>query len=281
MKNYIRYSVSAIPFNADLLSGMLWELPLSGLVEEEGYLNLFAEEDAKLSQNDIADILERLQNENVIESFDVSEETFADRNWNEEWEKNIQVIEVTDKIVIKPSFKEYEPKPGQIILEIDPKMSFGTGEHASTRLVLKLMEKYGWNKDRVLDVGSGTGVLAICAAKMNGGMVIAIDNNEWCFVNGKENLTRNKVEDKIDVRLCEISDVSENEFDLILANINKNVLMTINEELANRMSNGGKLILSGILIVDKEDIVNKYTEVGLKLIDSLEEDEWTGFVFEK
>lgn len=281
MKNYIRYSVSTIPFNADILSGVLWELPLTGLTEEEGYLNLFTEEDSGLKREKIVEILSSLKRENLIESFDLSEETFADKNWNEEWEKNIQIIEVTDKIVIKPSFKSYEPKPDQLILEIEPKMSFGTGEHASTRLVLKLMSRYGYNKRAVLDVGSGTGILAICAAKMGAKRVVAIDNNEWCFVNGKENVARNNVEEFVEVRMGELNDVDEREFDLILANINKNVLMSVSNQLTDHLTEGGLLILSGILIVDKQDILDKYNSVGLKLKDSMEEEEWTGLVFEK
>lgn len=281
MKNFVRYAVTVNPFNADLISGVLWQLPITGLTEESGYLNLFAEENAGLTRDAIKRILEKLTNENVIESYEISGETFADRNWNEEWEKNIRVVEVTEKIVIKPTFKEYTPKAGQIILEIDPKMSFGTGEHASTRLVLKLMEKYAYGKNKVLDVGTGTGVLAICAAKFGAEKIIAIDNNEWCFVNGKENLERNKVEDKVEVRMCEIQDVEESGFDLILANINKNVLREISKDLSNKLADAGILILSGILIVDKKDIVDIYNDAGLRLIDSEEEEEWTGLVFTK
>ncbi len=281
MKNYTRFSVAAIPFNADILSGLLWELPLAGITEEEGYLNVFVDEDSGIKKENITERLDVMKLFNLIESYEVSQESFADKNWNEEWEKNIKVIEVTDKIVIKPSFKKYEAKQGQIILEIDPKMSFGTGEHATTRLVLKLMEKYGRNKSAVLDVGSGTGVLSLCAAKMYAENVIAIDNNEWCFLNGKENVVRNNVEDLIAVRFCEIVEVEERNFDLILANINKHILIGINDDLAERLANGGTLILSGVLIIDKDDVVNKYISSGLKFVESVEEDEWCGLVFEK
>jgi ribosomal protein L11 methyltransferase len=143
------------------------------------------------------------------------------------------------------------------------------------------MEKYGRNKSAVLDVGSGTGVLSLCAAKLSAENVIAIDNNEWCFLNGKENVVRNNVEDLIAVRFCEIVEVEERNFDLILANINKHILINIKNELAKRLANGGTLILSGVLIIDKDDVVNKYISSGLKFVEAVQEDEWCGLVFEK
>ncbi len=281
MKNYVRFSVTTTPFLPDLISGVLWELPLEGISEEATHINLFAGEDVNIKREDIVTLLNKMQNENLIESFEVSEETFADRNWNEEWEKNIRPIEITDRIVIKPTFKNYDAKPGQMILEIDPKMSFGTGEHASTRLMLRLMEKYAHDKNFVLDVGSGTAVLSIAAAKMGCKKVIAIDNNEWCYDNGVENVKRNDCESKVEVRMGEIDDVNESNFDLILANINKHVLMTIDKQLSDKLQSNGILIMSGILIIDKDDILNKYNEHGLELIDSMEEEDWTGLVFRK
>lgn len=281
MKNFVRFSITSVPFNADLLSGILWELPVSGISEEPGYIHLFAEELAGISRADIIALLEKLKKENLIEMYDVSEETFADRNWNEEWEKNICVIKVSDKIVVKPSFKDYEAKEGELVIEIDPKMSFGTGEHASTRLMLKLMEKYARGKRKVLDVGSGTGVLSVCAAKFGAEFVMAIDNNEWCYVNGKENIIRNCVENIVEVLNCEITEVKERGFDLILANINKYVLLNICDEVIEKLAEGGILIISGILNGDKPEVENKYESSGLKIVESLEEEEWSAMAFLK
>lgn len=281
MKNYNQFVVTFLPFNSDLVSGALWELELEGINELDNSLLLFAMEDSGITIQNVEEIMLSLKNENLVESFTVSEEVIENKNWNEEWEKKVRVIEVTDRIVIKPSFKEYTPKEGQIIIHIDPKMSFGTGEHQTTRLVLQLLDKYAGKGDFVLDVGCGTGVLAIGAVLLGAGKAIGIDNDEWCLLNGNENVVLNKLEDRVKIILCETKDVEEKEFDLILANINKHILLDIRNDLFDKMKASGTLILSGLLTTDKEDIVNSYTSTGLKLVENKSLDDWLALVFRK
>jgi ribosomal protein L11 methyltransferase len=210
----------------------------------------------------------------MIFNFSVEENLIEDKNWNEEWEKSVRVIEVSDKLVIKPTFKDYQAKPGQIIIIIDPKMSFGTGEHQTTKLVLQFLEKNVKNGIRVLDVGSGTGVLAIAAVKLGAESAIAIDNDEWCYDNGRENCRLNSVDKEVDVKLGEIKDIAGNNFDLITANIQKNILLDIAEEIKNRLKPGGLLILSGLLYNDEEDIVKKYSSLNFEMLEKKSLDEW-------
>ena len=280
MKNYKEFIVSSKPFNVDLLSGYLWNLEIAGIQEMDNYLIVNSLEENNISKNDVENLLNNLIKENLMESFSIDEKTYEDQNWNEEWEKTINVIHVSDKIVIKPTFKEFTPTKNQIVIEIVPKMSFGTGEHQTTKLVLLALEKYAAPGIKTIDVGSGTGILAIASVLLGGKSAIAIDNDEWCLINGNENTELNNVTDKVEVRNCEIKDVTETSFDFVLANINKNVLMNINEDLYKKIKPGGKLVLSGILDIDKHDIKKSYSLPNLKVVDKLQLDEWIALIFE-
>jgi ribosomal protein L11 methyltransferase len=280
-KYFREYTIETEPFLPEVVSGLLWELETNGIVEEPNYLRVYANDDDSVTKDSLEAVLQKLVNQNVINSFTVTQHTFQDKNWNEEWEKQINVIEVSDRIVIKPTFREYTPKAGQIIITIDPKMSFGTGEHSTTRIVLRLLEKYVKKGARVIDVGTGTGVLAIASVLLGAEFALGIDNDEWCYENALENIERNLEVNKAEFRLAEIGQVDEKNFNLVLANIQKNVLLDIAEELVNRLLPGGTLILSGLLIEDEKDITDKYTSLGLKFIEKTNLDEWIGLVFEK
>ncbi len=280
MGYYKEFNVTAEPFLPEIISSLLWELDLSGIDEEVNCIKAYASPDTGITSKDVSAQLQKLVEQKMIFNFSVEEYIVEDKNWNEEWEKNINVIEVSDKIVIKPTFRGYDKKPGQIIITIDPKMSFGTGEHQTTKLVLRLVEKYIKQDVKVLDVGSGTAVLAIASVKLGALSAVAIDNDEWCFDNGKENCALNIVTEKVDVRLGEIKDVEEKDFDFVLANIQKNILLTIAGSIKERTKKGGKVILSGLLFTDEEDIVKAYTSLGFKFIEKNSLDEWIAIVLE-
>ena len=279
MKYYKEYTVTAEPFIAEIISSILWELEITGINEEVNCLKVFASENSAVNVKEISKLLSRLVSEKMIFNFNVEENLLEEKNWNEEWEKSIKVTEVSDKIVIKPTFRDYNAKPGQIVITIDPKMSFGTGDHQTTKLVLQFLEdkvKTGMN---VLDVGSGTSILGIACIKLGAEKVIAIDNDEWCFSNGKENCELNSVTKKVDVRLGEIKGIVEKNFDLIIANIQKNILIDIAGEIKDRIKNGGIIILSGLLFTDEDDILKKYTSLGFTFLDKKSLDEWIALSF--
>jgi ribosomal protein L11 methyltransferase len=278
MKTYKQFKIFTNPINVDLVSGLLWQLDIDGINETDGGLIIFVGSSKNVLRSDVENILRHLVDEKQINLFTIDEETLEDKNWNEEYEKNVRVIEVTDRIVIKPSFKDYTPKKDQIIITIDPKMSFGTGEHATTRLVLKFIEKYLHGDETVLDVGSGTGVLGIGAVMLGAKSAVCIDNDEWCSLNGSENVKANNLESKIEIRLGEINQVIEKDFDLIVANINKHILLEIAEEIRNKIKETGTVILSGLLIVDEEDIMQKFSLSGFRTIDKSVMDEWCALV---
>lgn len=279
MSYYKEFTITAEPFNPEIISSILWELDITGINEEVNCLKAFATTDGGVTVKAISAQLQKLVEQKMLFDFKVEEYLLEEKNWNEEWEKNINVIEVSDKIVIKPTFREYERKEGQIVLTIDPKMSFGTGEHQTTKLVLMMLEKYVKNGMNVLDVGSGTGILAIAAVKLGAESAIAVDNDEWCFDNAKENCQQNNVTDKIEVKLGEIKDIAGQQFNLVLANIQKNILLDIADQIKEKTAVGGIVILSGLLFSDEEDILNAYGKLNYRFLEKAQLDEWIALVF--
>lgn len=232
MKTYKEFIITAEPFNADMLSGILWELDIKGINEDENSLTVFADSESQLSAEKIIQLLKKLQEENLLNNFHVKESIIEEKNWNVEWEKSLNVIRITDRIVIKPSFKEYEKQDDEIVITIDPKMSFGTGEHQTTKLMLLSLEKYLKKGIKVLDAGTGTGILAIASVKLGASEVIAFDNDESCYENAKENNLINDVSGKVEIRIGGIDIVPENDFDMIAANIHKNILISYKEQFS-------------------------------------------------
>ena len=280
MKNFFAYKIFCQPFAPDMISGLMWDFDITGLLEDDDHITIFISENSSTNEVQINNALKKLKQEMLIESFRLEKEILEDKNWNELWEKSREVIRVSDRIIIKPTFKEYQAKPNEIVLTIDPKMSFGTGEHQTTKLILRLLEKYVKRRMKVLDVGSGTGILAIASVKLGAKRAIAVDFDEICMENCKENCILNGVENSVEVLTGEVDDVKEGEFDLILANIQKNILLEISNEIKTKTRKNGIVILSGLLKEDEESIIQNYTSVGFQFTEKLILDEWIALLFQ-
>lgn len=278
MKSYREFIITTEPFNAEILSSILWELNIDGINEEVNCLKVFAQDEGVTVQS-IEDELKLLKKNNLLRDFSVQENFIVEKNWNEEWEKSREVVKVSDKIIIKPSFKEYQAKPGEIVLTLDPKMSFGTGDHQTTKICLLFLEKYMKQGIKILDAGSGTAILGIAAAKLGAEKVIAFDIDEWCYENGSDNTILNDVSDTVEIRKCELKDIDEKDFDLIIANIQKNILLELADDLKSRIKQNGILILSGLLEMDRDVIIEKFSSVGFDEMDYLKMDDWIGIAF--
>jgi len=281
MKNFFAYKIFCKPFDSDLISGLMWDFDITGLLEEDDHITIFISEKSSTTEEQIIAKLDRLQQDKLIESFRIEKEILEDKNWNELWEKSREVIRVSDKIVIKPTFKKYSAKQNEIVLTLDPKMSFGTGEHQTTKLILGLLEKYVMRGMKVLDVGSGTGILAIASIKLGAEKAVAVDFDEICLDNCRENCLLNAVSNSVEIITGEIDEVKENRFDLILANIQKNVLLEIAEKIKAKLKSGGSVILSGLLEADQSTIEKKYHSLGFetKFVDRI--DEWIAIVLKQ
>lgn len=278
-KNFNVFRITSTPFRPELMSGLLWELDLEGITEEDNFILVYTDEGINITSEKIEQLLNGLVNEGFLEKFIIEKNTVENKNWNEIWEKSREVIRISDKIVIKPTFKEYIPQTNELVLTIDPKMSFGTGEHQTTQLVLNLLERYVKPGMKVLDVGSGTGVLAITAVKLGAASAVAVDNDGWCYENCKENAELNNVSNSIKIITGDIKNVDEKGFDLVLANIQKNILLEILDDLKMKIKENGILILSGLLLKDEEEIMISYSDSGFTFEEESVKDDWISLVF--
>lgn len=187
--------------------------------------------------------------------------TIEKQNWNEVWESNFEPVQVEDFVGIRASF--HEPIKGvEQEIVITPKMSFGTGHHATTYLVMQAMRNLDWKEKSVFDFGTGTGILAILAEKLGAQQILAIDNDDWCIENATENIGINQCTN-IEIAKAETAE-SSTRFDIILANINKHIILANIPYLDGSLQKGGLILLSGLLVEDESDILNACQLVGWK-----------------
>lgn len=201
-------------------------------------------------------------------------------NWNEQWEKNYDPIEVEDQCRVRATFHDPDPRfPIEII--INPKMSFGTGHHATTWQMLKLQLDIEFKDKKVLDVGTGTGILAIMAGILGACYVEATDIDDWCVENSLENFNLNNFPE-IHIQKGPINELSFNHtFDVVLANINKNVLIEELPAYSDLLVKGGYLMLSGFYESDEDDIRDRASEVGMRANQMIVRDQWAAMLFTK
>ncbi|MGK7370345.1 MAG: 50S ribosomal protein L11 methyltransferase, partial [Candidatus Halalkalibacterium sp. M3_1C_030] len=214
------------------------------------------------------------------DGFIETEEVVADQNWNEEWEKTIEAQSI-GKFYVKPTWHRGSAPADSILLEIDPKMAFGTGYHETTRLMLKLMPDVVNKDDLVLDAGTGTGILAIAAVKLGAAKAFAFDIDEWSITNTKENILLNGVEDQVSVRKGSLGIIpSGSAYDVIFANIERNTILEMLPKLQQLLKKNGKMLLSGLLEKDEEPVSQKLEELDFKIRDIRHENEWIAFSVE-
>ena len=200
-------------------------------------------------------------------------------NWNEEWEKNYDPIAVDDLVYVRASFHPSKSEFKHEIV-INPKMSFGTGHHATTFQMLRHQGQIDHQGKRVLDVGSGTGILAVMAHLLGASEIKAFDIDDWCVDNGNENFDLNGLTTRME--LGTIREVNpQGEFDIVLANINKNVLLDEMGMYADLLKSEGFLLLSGFYTEDIEDLDACATPLGLKIISQQSKDNWAALILKK
>lgn len=202
-----------------------------------------------------------------------------DEDWSTAWKKHYKPFHISDSVVIKPSWEEYEKQSGEIVIELDPGMAFGTGTHETTRLCSQLLEKHVRPGNNVIDVGCGTGILSIIAVKLGAAHAEAVDIDEVAVRVSKENCTINDVSDMISVSKGVLSDLAPQKADIMVANIIADVVIGISELVPGYLKQGGILLTSGIIKERKEDVIKAYTALGFQLINVDEMGEWVAIVF--
>ena len=202
-----------------------------------------------------------------------------DQDWNESWKKCFTALDVGERFTIIPPWEEI--RSGRINLIIDSGMAFGTGHHETTRSCLMLMEKHlgKRTKERFLDLGTGTGILAIAASKLGYGRVIALDIDPLAVEAAVKNVSLNRVENVL-ITTGSITD-AEGPFDCITANIISSVLISLAHEISSRLNPSGMTILSGILSEQADEVIKAYEQTGLKIIEIFPDDKWVTIVLRK
>ena len=208
-------------------------------------------------------------------SWDIFVDEKENQDWSKKWKEKWTVTHVTDRIAVVPSWLKYNSKENEIIITLDPGCAFGTGTHQTTQLCMKAIEKYLNKGDSMADIGTGSGILAICAKKFGANSVYGCDNDDTvidvCIENAKKN-------NEICVFELNTADKLTKKYNFVCANILHNVLAEIMGDLKNIMKNNAKMVLSGILDEKKTVVLDAINKHNLKIIDTLYQDQWVAFV---
>jgi len=257
---------------------------LISLLAMEGFEGFTEEENsvtAYISPDDAAvfapeHIIHLMGNMGAGVSFTV--DTVEEKNWNDLWERNYDPVYLDKDVQIRAPFHE-ELQGFTYTILIEPKMSFGTGHHHTTRMMMRMLLGLDLEGKTLLDMGCGTGVLAILAALRGAGEVTAIDIDPWAYENTIENCELNLDRD-IEILIGDAKLLEGRHFDIILANINRNILLEDMPAYAAALEKGGKLVISGIMPADSGQIEERAAAFGLKAVKRLSEGEWTAILFE-
>lgn len=218
------------------------------------------------------DFLALIKSTQTLFPISYSKIEIAEQNWNKLWESNFHPIVIGNDIAVRASFHNPLPEVKHEII-IDPKMSFGTGHHATTSMMMQLMLLENFKDKQVLDFGSGTGILSILAAKLGASSVLAIDNEEWAYRNSIENFHLNNVTSATSV-LGDALNFKGKLYDVILANINRIVLISTMKQFSACLQKDGRLLISGFLKEDEEIVAIEAQNAGFEIINKVEQDGW-------
>ncbi len=268
---YIEYTFLLDPIlpAREVLIAELSEMGFESFVENEDGLQAYIQKE--VLQEGFEEFLMTKEIDGL--SFSFSRKEIAQVNWNEEWEKNFSPIIVDEACLIKAPFHEMDTSRFQYVIEIEPKMSFGTGHHSTTHLIISEMMTMDWRGKSVLDMGSGTAVLAILASKMGAENCAAIDIDEWAYENGVENGRRNGVSNII-FHKGGAELLGNEKYDLVLANINRNILMADMQHYVKVLVEDGEILFSGFYDQDVPVLVSRAEELGLVLMNKRLKEEW-------
>ena len=206
-------------------------------------------------------------------------ESLPQRNWRTVWHEHFELVRIPGRrvIVVRPPHVDYRPKNGEIVIDLAPGLAFGTGLHQSTRLCLALLAETVRDGMSVLDVGTGSGILAVAAAQLGASSVVATDIDPLAVEAAQDTARRNRLVERIEVR--ELSIPVGERFELVAANLTADLLQGLADGLVGSLSPGGRLIASGLIERRRDEVVEAFRDRGLELLAERSEDEWRGLVF--
>tara|TARA_B110000503_G_C7154339_1_gene416630 strand:- start:1238 stop:2083 length:846 start_codon:yes stop_codon:yes gene_type:complete len=278
--DYIEVCIKLSPFRPfnEIVVAQLGEMSFDSFLEDEdeSLVKAYILEGDYVA-SDVKDAFDQF--EGLVE-ISFTAEKIEKVNWNQQWEENFDAVEVGYFCYVRAPFHLEKPNFLHEIV-IEPKMSFGTGHHQTTQMMIELMESIDFYEKSVLDMGSGTGILAILAKKMAADQVEAIDIEEWSFENMKENFERNNTEVSAYYGGEEVIHTIGKQYDVIIANINKNILLSQFETYNSHLKSGGLLLLSGFYITDADDLIAAKELKGYSVIEKLAKETWCGLKLQK
>jgi ribosomal protein L11 methyltransferase len=267
MSNYKVFQINCNPELAELLIAELSEIGFEGFLENEHGFEAYLEE-AAFDETLFNEIIFKYS----VDKSQVIASNIAQQNWNALWESSFEPVIVSNKLIIKAPFHNITEKYEYEII-IQPKTSFGTGHHETTQSIMELMLKMDFKNKTVFDYGCGTGVLAILASQLGATNIFANDIDDWAFENVGENAAYNKITN-IDYQKGDLSIVPNVEYDIILANINKNILLKSFEQLSKHIKPNGIVLISGFYETDLPDLLNCCQAFGLNLQQKVVTNGW-------
>ena len=296
MKNYFELKISINPEMEEIVSDICFSnFACEGVVlAEEDWKDLEMTSTTRgtlkvfLTELD-CNIVEILQTEREIlksrgfsdeelGSWEITLDEKENQDWSKKWKEKWTVTHVTEKIAVVPSWLSYEPKEGEVIITLDPGCAFGTGTHQTTQLCMKAIEKYLAKGDSMADIGTGSGILAICAKKFGASSAYGCDNDETVIDVCIENAKINNEDCAFELKTA---DLLTEKYNFVCANILHNVLAEIMGDLKNIMLPNAKMVLSGILDEKKPVVLEAIERENLRIIDTMYQDQWVAFVVER
>lgn len=246
----------------------------------KGYINELNFDDETF--NRFKDELEQLgKNINIGEFFKIKTTTIQDSDWENSWKDYFDILNIGEKFVIVPTWREYENEEDKYVINIDPGMAFGTGGHETTSLCIKNLEKYVKPHDNIIDVGCGSGILSIAASYLTDGSLKAVDLDKLAVDVSRENFALNNLENRIEVEEASLLTKETKKYDVIVANILAHIIELMLEDAYKLLEDGGYFITSGIIKDKKDELLEKMLEQGFKLVEETSDNEWYSFVVTK
>ncbi len=272
---HTRLSVTCDPQFSEILMAEIGEAGFDAFLENEVGFEAYAEVD-RFDQHKVEEVKKKYIE---IKPLEFKWDRIEKKNWNEEWEKSYEPIIVDNRCVIRASFHDIK-KEYPYSITITPKMSFGTGHHQTTYLMIKAQMDIDHNLKTVMDAGCGTAILSIMASKLGAKKIEAFDIDEWSVINGKENIEVNNSKN-VNIQQGMISELSfEDNFDIILANINKNILLQELPQYVSYLNPNGLILLSGFYERDIPDLMTRAHQYKLKHVTSDVRDNWASLLLQ-
>ena len=273
-KNWVEVSVQIDPSLLEVVANDIFALGAEGLEEKDACVKLYfsGERWNQQTQKSLVGIITKLNSE--FNSSYIRTEIVPYQDWTESWKENFKLFHLIDNIIVKPDWDDYQAQEGEIVITISPKMAFGTGHHETTQLVMLMLQKYLRDGQRLLDAGTGSGILAILAAQLGAREITAFDNDPIAIENAKENFYLNNIKIKHNIFCGILEDLEISKYDVLVANIDRNVLLKLPEKLIGYIKPGGTLILSGLLSRDEDKILNAYEEFDWRAVEKDQKGAW-------